>query len=91
MHFPGFSGEAANWLVSERSIHGVGVDTLSLDHAITQTFDAHYAFLGSGLLGIENIANLEAIMDSEATIVCGIPKYEEGSGGPARILALTSM
>jgi len=91
LHFPGFSGEAANWLVSERSIHGVGVDTLSLDHAITQTFDAHYAFLGSGLLGIENVANLEAIMDSKATIVCGIPKYEEGSGGPARILALAEM
>jgi len=91
LHFPGFSGEAAGWLVSQRSIHGVGVDTLSIDRAISQTFDAHYTILGSGLVCIESVANLQAIMDSQATIVCGIPKYEEGSGGPARILALTGM
>ena len=91
LHFPGFSGEAAEWLVSQRSIHGVGVDTLSLDRAVTATFDAHYMILGSGLVGIENVANLAAIKDMSATIVCGIPKYEEGSGGPARILALTGM
>ncbi len=88
LHFPGFSGAAAEWLVTRRAIHGVGVDTLSLDQAITPTFDAHYQFLGAGLVGIENVANLQAIMGSQATIVCGIPKYEEGSGGPARILAL---
>jgi len=88
LHFPGFGGEAAQWLVSERSIHGVGVDTLSIDHGISQTLDVHYTILGSGLLGIENVANLQAIRDIPSTIVCGIPKYEAGSGGPARILAL---
>lgn len=91
LHFPGFSGEAAQWLVSQRSIHGVGVDTLSLDRGASQTFEAHYTLLGSGLVGIENVANLMAIKDMQATIVCGIPKFEEGSGGPARILALTGM
>ena len=91
LHFPGFSGEASEWLVNERSIHGVGVDTISIDHAITTTFDAHYNILGAGLLGIEGLNNLAAILDTPATIVCGIPKFEEGSGGPARILALTGI
>ncbi len=88
LHFPGFSPEAAEYLVNETGIHGVGVDTLSLDHGPSQTFDVHYSILGAGLLGIENVANLAEIIGHSATIVCGIPKYQEGSGGPARILAL---
>ena len=91
LHFPGFSGEASQWLVDERSIHGIGVDTLSIDHGPSATFDTHYIILGAGLVGIENVANLSAIMDTQATVICGIPRYEEGSGGPARILAIAGM
>ncbi len=91
LHFPGFSGEASQWLVDERSIHGIGVDTLSIDHGPSATFDTHFIILGAGLVGIENVANLSAIKDTNATVICGIPRYEEGSGGPARILALTGM
>ncbi len=87
LHFPGFSGEASAWLVNERSIHGV--DTISIDRGMSATFDTHYTILGAGLVGLEGLNNLAAIKDSHATVVCGIPKYEEGSGGPARILALT--
>lgn len=91
LHFPGFSGEASQWLVDERSIHGIGVDTLSIDHGPSASFDTHFIILGAGLLGIENVANLSAIMDTQATVICGIPRYEEGSGGPARILAIAGM
>ena len=91
LHFPGFSAEASQWLVDERSIHGIGVDTLSIDHGPSATFDTHFIILGAGLLGIENVANLSAIMDAQATVICGIPRYEEGSGGPARILAMTGI
>ena len=88
LHFPGFSAEASEWLVGERSIHGIGVDTLSIDHGPSATFDTHFIVLGAGKVGIENVANLEAIMDTQATVICGIPRYEDGSGGPARILAM---
>ncbi len=91
LHFPGFGAEASEWLVSERSIHGIGVDTLSIDHGPSMTFDTHYIILGAGLLGIENVANLQSLMGKHATVICGIPRYEEGSGGPARILALTGV
>ncbi len=91
LHFPGFSAEASEWLVGEKSIHGIGVDTLSIDHGPSMTFDTHLIILGAGLLGIENVANLASIKDSHATVICGIPRYQEGSGGPARILALTGM
>ena len=91
LHFPGFSPEASEWLVAQRPIHGIGVDTLSIDHGQSATFDTHLIILGAGMVGIENVANLASIKDMAATVVCGIPRYEEGSGGPARILALAGM
>jgi kynurenine formamidase len=89
MHFPGFSPEAAEFLVSERSITGIAVDTLSLDIGASTTFDVHYTILGAGKYGIENVANLAAIKDNpNAKIILGVPRWEAGSGGPCRVLAL---
>ncbi|MCE7948916.1 MAG: cyclase family protein [Chloroflexi bacterium CFX4] len=87
-HYPGFSAEAATFLIENRNIHGVGVDTLSLDVGASSTFEAHYAVLGRGRFGIEGVANLAAIKDQDATVVVGLPRWEKGSGGPARVLAL---
>lgn len=90
LHFPGFSPAAAEFLVNERSIKGVGVDTLSIDVGTSSTFDVHYTVLGAGLVGIENLNNLAALLDRDTppTVVLGVPKYSEGSGGPLRALAL---
>lgn len=89
MHFPGFSGDAAAFLVEERDIHGIAVDTLSLDNGPSATFDTHYTILGAGKYGLENVANLTAIKDLQATVFVGVPRWEEGSGGPCRVLAMT--
>ena len=48
MHAPGFSEQAARFLVSERDICAVAVDTLSLDAGAAQKFVAHLAILGAG-------------------------------------------
>lgn len=88
MHFPGFHGDAAAFLVEERDIHGIAVDTLSLDNGPSATFDTHYAILGAGKYGLENVANLAAIKDRQAQIIVGVPRWEAGSGGPCRIMAL---
>ncbi len=88
MHFPGFHVEAAQMLVEERDIMGIGVDTLSLDLGSSATYDTHYAILGAGLWGLENVANLTAIKGAGATVVVGVPRFEQGSGGPCRVLAL---
>ncbi len=73
-HYPGFSAEAATFLIENRNIHGVGVDTLSLDVGASSTFETHYAVLGRGRFGIEGVANLAAIKDQEATVVVGLPR-----------------
>jgi kynurenine formamidase len=89
MHFPGFSPEAATFLVEERDIHGIGVDTLSLDNGPSTTFDVHITVLGAGKYGIEGVANLASILDMPgAMVVAGVPRWEEGSGGPCRLLAI---
>lgn len=88
MHFPGFSGDAAKWLVEERDIHGIAVDTLSLDNGPSTTFDVHYTILGAGKYGIENVANLASIKGKAATVVAGVIRWEKGSGGPLRVLGM---
>ena len=88
MHAPGFSEEAARFLVAQRDICAVGVDTLSLDAASAQRFVAHVAILGAGKYGVEMMANLGRVPPSGATIIVGAPTHDGATGGPARVLAL---
>jgi kynurenine formamidase len=88
MHFPGIHPDAASFLISERRIAGLAVDTLSLDHGRSVDFRTHRLWLPSGRWGIENIASLDQVPASGATLVVGLPKVKGASGGPARILAL---
>ena len=50
--------------------------------------DDHRPAWPSGRWGIENIANLDKVPAAGATIVVGLPKVKDASGGPARIFAL---
>ncbi|ABU60083.1 cyclase family protein [Roseiflexus castenholzii] len=88
MHFPGFGKEAIDFLLTERRISGIGVDTLSLDHGPSTTFAVHYTILPTNRWGLENLANLEAIPPSGATLFVGAPKIAAGSGGPTRVMAV---
>ncbi|MEL6521077.1 MAG: cyclase family protein [Pseudomonadota bacterium] len=86
-HYPGFHIEATQMLL-ETGAQSMAVDTLSLDHGISADFATHYAWLPTGRFGIENIANLDKVPASGATLVVGAPKYKGGTGGPARIFAM---
>ena len=88
MHAPGFSEEAAKFLVQQRDIVGAGVDTLSLDKAEAQKFVAHLALLGGGKYAVELMANLGRVPPAGATVIVGAPKHEGASGGPARVFAV---
>jgi kynurenine formamidase len=88
MHFPGFGKEAVDFLLTERNIAGIGVDTLSLDFGPSTNFAVHYTFLQTNRWGLENLANIDAIPPSGATLFVGAPKIAAGSGGPCRIFAV---
>jgi kynurenine formamidase len=88
MQFPGFGKEAIDFLLVERDAAGIGVDTLSLDHGPSTTFAVHFTWLSSKRWGLENLANLESIPPSGATLFVGAPKVAGGSGGPSRVMAV---
>jgi kynurenine formamidase len=87
-HFPGIHPEAAEWLIKQRRVVGLAVDTLSLDPGSSNDFRTHAIWLPSGRWGIENLANLEQVPPNGATLVAGVPKVEGATGAPARIFAL---
>jgi len=88
LHFPGLSREAARLLVDERDIAAVGVDTASLDHGPSQDFIVHRIINGANKPGFENLANIDQLPASGATIVALPMKITGGSGGPARVIAI---
>jgi kynurenine formamidase len=88
MHFPGYSLQAAQLLVQDRKVFGLGIDTLSIDYGPSKDFPVHQYTLTHSLYHLENVANLERVPATGATIVVAPMKLEGGSGSPVRILAL---
>jgi len=87
-HFPGVDPDAARWLIAERRVAGLAVDTLSLDTGASKDFKTHYLWLPSGRWGLENVANLGEVPASGATLVVGAPKVKGATGGLTRLFAL---
>lgn len=87
LHFPGISADAASILV-ERKIHGVGIDTASIDHGPSTDFPVHRILNGAGIYALENVANLEQLPPTGASVFALPMKIKGGSGAPVRILAI---
>jgi kynurenine formamidase len=88
LHFPGFSKETCEFLLKEREVAGLGVDTLSLDFGASKDFAAHKLWLGAGKWGLECVANLSKLPPAGAMVFVGAPKVLGASGGPSRVLAV---
>jgi kynurenine formamidase len=88
LHFPGFSRQAAEFLVKERHVDGIGIDTPSIDYGPSQDFIVHQIVNGANLYGLENIANLEKVPPKGAILVALPIKIKGGTGGPVRIIAI---
>jgi kynurenine formamidase len=88
LHFPGYSPEAAEWLVKNRNLAAIAIDTASMDRGASKDFKVHQIWLGSNKPGFENIANADKLPASGATIFCIPMKLGKGTGGPTRAFAL---
>jgi kynurenine formamidase len=86
-HFPGFGDEAIEYLLERRNAAAIGVDTLSLDNGPSTTFSVHVNWLNADNYGLENLANLDQLPPAGATAIVGVIPWQDGSGGPARVLA----
>jgi kynurenine formamidase len=84
LHFPGLSEEAARWLVAERRVHGVGIDTASIDRGQSKDFRAHRTLAAADVAIFENLTDLDAV-PPRGGVFLGLPmKIRGGSGGPLR-------
>jgi kynurenine formamidase len=90
LHFPSFGAEAAEFLVNQRKVRAIGVDTASIDYGPSKDFPVHRVVAAANVPAFENLRNLDALPDTGAMIF-GLPmKIAGGSGGPARVVALVT-
>jgi kynurenine formamidase len=88
LHFPGFSKEAAEFLIKQRHVKAVGLDTPSIDHGPSKDFIAHQLLGGANIPIFENVAALDRLPLKGATIFALPMKIKGGSGAPLRIFAV---
>src|SRR5262245_30884913 len=86
MRFPGFGPDSAKLLI-ERNVAGIGIDTLSIDFGASKDFQAHRIVLAANKYQIENLANLDALPPTGATVFVGVLPVRGGSQAQARIVA----
>lgn len=87
MHFPGFATETAKFLIEQRSIVGIGIDTLSLDPGNSATFGTHATILGSDRFQVENL-KLDGVPEAGLCFVCLPIKIKDGPEAEARVMAI---
>lgn len=87
LSFPGFSPEAATFLVKERSISGIALDTPSIDRGKSQDFQVHQIVCGADKLALENLAAADLLPEKGATLHVIPMRIKGGSGAPARVFA----
>ena len=88
LRFPSYGEESAKYLVTERKVAALGVDTASIDYGASKDFIVHVIANGANVFGLENVAHLEALPEWGAWVVALPMKIAGGSGGPLRIVAL---
>jgi len=87
MHFPGFSPSLADVLVDQRRVAGIGIDTHGVDGGLDDRFTVNTRVLERSRLVVENLANLDCLPATGATLVIGVLRLRDGSGSPAAVMA----
>ncbi len=88
LHFPGIHPETATWLVENRNIRAVGLDTPSIDYGQSVLFETHQILFKTNMPAFENVANVDQLPATGATVIALPMKIKDGSGGPLRIVAI---
>lgn len=87
LHFPSISPELATWLVKNRKIKAVGIDTASVDYGQSKDFKTHQILYAENIIGFENVANMDALPVKGAFVIALPMKIKGGTGGPLRMIA----
>jgi kynurenine formamidase len=88
LHFPGLHPDAARWLVTNRAIKAIGLDTASIDYGQSTKFESHQILFEKNIPAFENVANLDKLPLRGFSVIALPMKIKGGSGGPLRIIAV---
>ena len=88
LHFPGLHPDAARWLVANRPIKAIGLDTPSIDYGQSTLFESHRILFDKNIPALENVANLDKLPVKGFSVIALPMKITGGSGGPLRIVAI---
>lgn len=86
LHFPGLHPDAARWLVEQRQVDAVGLDTPSIDYGRSTLFESHVTLFQANIPAFENVANLDRLPEAGSYVVALPMKIRGGTGGPLRIV-----
>jgi kynurenine formamidase len=90
-HTPGVTPAAAKYLAAT-DLLGFGVETVGTDagqaFGFQPAFPCHEAVLGAGKYGLTQLRNLDRLPATGAVVIAAPLPIVDGSGSPARVLAL---
>jgi kynurenine formamidase len=91
-HTPGLSAECAQWVAEQSPVIGMGVETVGSDAGAAAGFDpmfpCHSFMHGAGKYGLTQLRNLDRLPPTGAVLIASPLRIVNGSGSPARVLAL---
>jgi kynurenine formamidase len=91
-HTPGVAPACARYLAEETRLIGIGVETVGTDAGLAATLDppfpCHWYFQGANKYGLTQLQRLAELPPRGALVVAGPLPIVDGSGSPARVLAL---
>jgi kynurenine formamidase len=91
LHFPGLHPDAAKWIVANRPIRAIGIDTASIDYGQSTSYESHRALFASEIPAFENLTSLERLPKRGATVIALPMKIGGGSGAPLRAIAIVPL
>lgn len=72
----------------ETAVGALAIDTASIDYGQSKDFIAHQVLNGANEPAFENVAKADRLPPTGATFIALPLKIEQGTGGPARIIAV---
>jgi kynurenine formamidase len=91
LHYPGWSKEVLQYLYVQRKITASGHETTDTDPGLAVSNDDYSLesyVLGTNHFQIELLTNLDKVPEAGALVLVTFPKPKNGSGFPARVVAL---
>ncbi len=88
LHFPGLHPDAAKWIVANRPIRAIGIDTASIDYGPSSLFETHRALYEHDIPAFENLTALDRLPVTGSYVIALPMKIGGGSGAPLRAVAI---